>query len=49
MAAVTVIIDDDVLQKLREIHAKKIQRTYRNISFSRVVNEILRKGLKNKK
>ena len=46
MAAVTVMIDDKNLKQLRELHAKRIQNSYTNVSFSRIVNEVLEKGLK---
>ena len=47
MPAVTIIIDEENLKKLRELHAKRLQKSLRNVSFSRVVNEILKKGLRN--
>lgn len=43
---VTIIIDDDLDRKLREIQAKKIQITTSSVSYSKVINEILRKSIK---
>ena len=43
---VTVALDDDLLQKLHEKQAKLIKKNTKSISFSRVVNETLRKHFK---
>jgi hypothetical protein len=43
---VTIVIDDDLDKKLRLLQAKIIQKENSSCSFSRVINEILRKGLK---
>jgi metal-responsive CopG/Arc/MetJ family transcriptional regulator len=43
---ITILLDDDLLKKLHEIQAKKIKQSTKSVSFSRVVNEALRKGLK---
>ena len=48
MASITLVIDDDLLKKLRSIQAKQINDSAKTISFSKVVNDILRKGLKTK-
>jgi hypothetical protein len=40
------MIDDDIDKKLRSIQAKKIQSTTNSVSYSRVINETLRKKLK---
>ncbi len=37
------MIDDDVDKKLRLIQAKEISKTQSSVSFSRVINEMLRK------
>ena len=42
----TVILDDDLLKKLHEIQAKQIKQSIKSVSFSRVLNEVLHKGLK---
>ncbi len=40
------MIEDDLDKKLRVIQAKAIQSTNSSVSFSKVINEILRKKLK---
>ncbi len=44
----TIIMDDKLLNILHEIQAKKIMNSNTHVSFSRIVNEILRTGLKSK-
>ncbi len=41
----TIVLDDDLIIKLREIQAKEIKKKFKNISFSKIINDILRKGL----
>jgi metal-responsive CopG/Arc/MetJ family transcriptional regulator len=43
---ITIILDDDLLKKLDEIQAKQIKQSTKSVSFSRVLNEMLRKSLK---
>ncbi len=43
---ITVILDDDLVKKLHEIQAKLIKQSTKSVSFSRVLNEVIRKGLK---
>ncbi len=43
---ITIMLDDDLDRKLRLIQAKAIQNTASNVSFSRVINELLRDNLK---
>ncbi len=43
---VTIMLDDDLLKKLHEIQAKQIKESQKSVSFSRVLNEMLRKSLK---
>ena len=43
---ITVMLDNDLDQKIRLIQAKMIQKENRSISFSRVLNEVLKKELK---
>jgi len=40
------MIDEGLLKKLHEIQAKKIQESSVSVSFSSVLNELLRKSLK---
>jgi hypothetical protein len=40
------MLDDDITRKLRSKQAKIIQDSKSSVSFSRVINEVLRKALK---
>jgi hypothetical protein len=43
---VTIMIDEDLDKKLRLAQAKKIQQTESSYSYSRVMNDCIRKGLR---
>ncbi len=43
---ITIMIDDDLDKKLRLIQAKEITKTSSSVSYSRVINDTLRKQLK---
>lgn len=43
---ITVMLDDDLHDKLRKMQAKKMQGTGKAVSFSKVINEIISKILK---
>ncbi len=43
---ITIILDDDLVKKLYEIQAKQIKKSKKSVSFSHVLNEVLRKRLK---
>ena len=43
---VTIMIDDDIDKKLRLRQAKLIQQEQSSYSYSKVLNEIIRKALK---
>ncbi len=43
---ITIMLDDGLLKKLHEIQAKQIKASTKSVSFSRVVNEVLGKGLR---
>ncbi len=43
---VTIVIDDHLDKKLRILQAKRIQQEHASCSYSRVVNDTLRKVLK---
>lgn len=43
---ITIMIEDDVDQKLRLIQSKKIASTNGSYSYSKVINETLQKALK---
>ena len=42
---ITIVLDDDLIKKLREKQAKEIQKTLTSVSFSKIINDILRKGI----
>lgn len=44
---VTVVLDDDLIKKLRDLQAMKITKTRNTVSFSSVICEVLENGLKN--
>ena len=43
------MIDDDLDEKMRLLQGKLIQKRKESVSFSRVLNEVCRDGLKNAK
>ena len=43
---VTIVIDDTVNKKLRIIQAKRIGKSSNHVSFSKILNDELRKTLK---
>ncbi len=43
---ITVVLDDVVAKKLRTIQSKKLAKSAESVSFSRVINDELRKVLK---
>jgi len=43
---ITVVLDDEIVKKLRHRQAKMINKSSKSVSFSRVINEELRKALK---
>ncbi len=43
---ITIVIDDNLLMKLRRKQAQLIKESVKSVSFSRVLNETLRKFLK---
>ena len=43
---VTVMLDLDLVKKLRLIQAKQIKQTKQSVSFSKIVNEQLQKKVK---
>jgi len=42
----TITIDEELLRKIRNIQAKKITNSTHAVSFSQVINEILKEKLK---
>jgi len=45
---VTIVLDDDLIKKLRIIQAKKFTKSNTYVSFSGVVNDELRKVFKSR-
>ncbi len=43
---ITVVLDDDLVKKLREKQSKLIKESVKSVSFSRVLNMTLRKVIK---
>jgi len=43
---ITIVLDDKLYKKLRVIQAKEIQKTNKSVSFSKIINKLLQKGLK---
>jgi len=43
---ITIVIDDNLLMKLRRKQAQLIRESVKSVSFSRVLNETLRKCMK---
>lgn len=44
---ITIMLDEDVAKKLRNIQAKQLKNSTASVSFSKVINETLKKTLKN--
>ncbi len=43
---ITVVLDDELVKKLRIVQSMKIRKSKKSVSFSSVINEELRKVLK---
>jgi len=43
---VTIVLDDDIVKKLRTIQSKNIAKSKKSVSFSSVINDELGKVLK---
>ncbi len=43
---VTIMLDNDLVKKLHEIQAKQIKISTSSVSFSGVINELIRDNLK---
>ena len=43
---ITIMLDSDIAKKLRALQAKKIKESSSSVSFSRILNETLEKGLR---
>ena len=42
----TIMINDEIVKKIRSIQVKKLRKLNQSISFSQVINEVLEEGLK---
>jgi len=43
---ITIILDDDLVKKLRLLQSKEIVKSTKSVSFSRIINDVVRKSLK---
>jgi hypothetical protein len=43
---ITIMIDDEIDKKLHLIQAKQIAKTRSSVSYSQIINDMLRKQLK---
>jgi hypothetical protein len=43
---VTIMLNDEIAKKLRLLQAKRLKESVSSVSFSRIINEVLEKGLK---
>ena len=43
---ITITINDDIESSLRKFQADELTRTNRPVSFSRILNQILKEGIK---
>jgi len=42
---ITIVLDDELIKKLHDIQAKLIKESSNAVSFSRILNDTLRKSL----
>lgn len=43
---ITVMIDDDILVKVRKLQSEMIKKSEKSVSFSKTINEVLRLSMK---
>ena len=43
---ITITLDQSLLSEIRSMQARKITETNKAISFSKIINEVLKQGLK---
>ena len=43
---ISVVVDEDIVKKLKHLQAKKLLKADGNVSFSQVVNDQLKKSLR---
>lgn len=44
---ITIVLEDELLKKLRLLQAKQIRESTTSVSFSKIINEVLQKSFKN--
>lgn len=49
MARITIMIDDDLVKKIRSIQARRIKESKKSVSFSAVLSDLAESGIKNNK
>jgi len=49
MIRISIMLDENLEKKLRELQAKLISKSKKSVSFSQVINEVLDEGLKKRK
>lgn len=42
---ITVVLDDEIVKKLRHLQSRQIRDSAKSVSFSKVINEALKKSL----
>ena len=43
---ITIMLDEDLVKRIREKQAKMIKESTKSVSFSKVINDVLQQGLK---
>jgi len=43
---ITIVLEDELLKKLREKQAKQLSKSVKSVSFSSVINDVIRKSIK---
>ncbi len=43
---ITIMLDDDLITRLRKIQAEQIRKSDKNVSFSQVINQAIKNTLK---
>ena len=43
---ITIMLDNDLEKKLRQLQAKEITKSMKSVSFSKTLNDIIRKTIK---
>ena len=46
---ITIVLDDENIKPLRELQSKVITGSSKSVSFSRIINKMIKVGLKNYK